>query len=256
MTPSRSWVGDGMPYLSRISLNPLREATRQLLAQPQALHAAVLGGLSRQPVTERVLWRVDADEPRKPALFVLTQSRPSWEHLVEQASWPSSDEPQALTREYEPLLARVVAGREFAFRLASNPVQSRRNPQKPSSAQAERAQEGRSARLGHRTVRHQMEWLLDRTERWGFEIPPARTDLGENDGDVRDVKISGRARRSFRRRHGDPPVVIQTVVYDGRLVVRDAELFRERLLSGFGPAKAYGCGLLTLAPLAGEMPRG
>lgn len=49
----------GMSYLSRIWLNPLRTGTQRMLRNPQVLHAAILGGLSRQPVTERVLWRLD-----------------------------------------------------------------------------------------------------------------------------------------------------------------------------------------------------
>lgn len=31
-------------YLSRVFLNPLRRATRELAASPQRMHAAVLGG--------------------------------------------------------------------------------------------------------------------------------------------------------------------------------------------------------------------
>ncbi|HEX5493353.1 MAG TPA: type I-E CRISPR-associated protein Cas6/Cse3/CasE, partial [Mycobacteriales bacterium] len=121
-----------MPYLSRISLNPLRTAAQRMLRNPQALHAAVLQSSSRQPVTERMLWRLELDTPHKATLLVLTQTAPSWEHLVEQAGWPGSDEPQALVRPYEPLLDRVVRGREFAFRLRANPVSSTRTPDKPS----------------------------------------------------------------------------------------------------------------------------
>ena len=46
-------------------------------------------------------------------------------------------------------------------------------------------------------------------------------------------------------------VTIRAVVFEGILKVTDAELFRSALASGIGPAKAYGCGLLTLAPVSG-----
>lgn len=236
-----------MPYLSRIWLNPLRQQARRLLAEPQAMHAAVLGGLSTQPVTERVLWRVDADEPRRPGLLVLTQTTPSWEHLIEQAGWPSADETQALTRNYQPLLEQVARGRAFAFRLTANPTQARRRPDDAPTGSDPTERCGRSRRLGHRTAAYQRGWLLDRTARWGFDIPPATLD--DTDSPVADVRITARARRSFRHRRGAPPIVIQTVTYEGRLVVTDATELRERLVAGVGPAKAYGCGLLTLAPL-------
>lgn len=88
-----------MPFLSRIWLNPLRAGAQRLLTSPHATHAAVLGGLSEQPVQQRTLWRLEADPAHRAALLVLTQTRPSWEHLVEQAGWPAADEPQALVRD-------------------------------------------------------------------------------------------------------------------------------------------------------------
>ena len=38
--------------------------------------------------------------------------------------------------------------------------------------------------------------------------------------------------------------------FDGVLRITDVELFRKSLLSGMGRGKAYGMGLLTLAPLS------
>ncbi|CAN5393116.1 type I-E CRISPR-associated protein Cas6/Cse3/CasE [soil metagenome] len=242
-----------MAYLSRIWINPLRHQAQRLLGDPHAMHAVVLGGIAVQPVTERVLWRLDADEPRRPALLVLSESRPSWEHIVEQAGWPSTDEPQAITRSYTPLLERIHDGSEFAFRLTANPTQSTRRPDKLTAAQRARADNGalpRSTRVGHRTVAHQLGWLLQRTERWGFAVPPAAVPVIDGEMQPHEVRIIGRERRSFRRGGGsDGRVALQVVTFEGHLVVTDSGVFKERLLSGFGPAKAYGCGLLTLAPL-------
>jgi CRISPR system Cascade subunit CasE len=38
--------------------------------------------------------------------------------------------------------------------------------------------------------------------------------------------------------------------YDGILTVTDPALLRRALCHGVGRAKAYGCGLLTLAPVS------
>lgn len=239
-----------MPYLSRIWINPLREKSRVLLSQPQAMHAAVLGGIPSQPVDERVLWRLDADEPRRPALFVLTHSRPSWEHLVEQAGWPSAEERQADTRDYGPLLERVTPGATFAFRLTANPVQSTRRPLKPTRSQAESsaAAPWTSHRLGHRTVEHQMRWLLERGDAWGVRFPPSSASTEDDPVEPLDVRIAERTRRSFQRRRRDRPVVLQVVTYEGHLVIEDADRVRHILVAGIGRAKAYGCGLMTFAP--------
>jgi CRISPR-associated protein Cas6/Cse3/CasE, subtype I-E/ECOLI len=232
-----------MPYLSRIWLNPLRTGTQKLLRNPQALHAAVLGASSRQPVTERMLWRLEHDNAHRLSLLVLTRSAPSWEHLVEQAGWPGSDEPQALVRPYEPLLERVVRGREFAFRLRANPVSATRHPDKPSVAQQKRLSDSRprGVRVPHRTAAHQLAWFTERVTRWGFEV------LANSDGNLA-VQLTGRERLVFSKAD-QRRVTLQTATFNGALRVTDADLARESLLSGVGPGRAYGCGLITLAPL-------
>jgi CRISPR system Cascade subunit CasE len=42
-------------------------------------------------------------------------------------------------------------------------------------------------------------------------------------------------------------VNLAVATFDGLLEVADADLLRRTLVSGLGPAKAYGCGLMTLA---------
>lgn len=251
-----------MPYLSRIWINPLRRDAQRLLRNPQAMRAAVLGGIPTQPVDERVLWRVDTDEPRRPSLLVLTQSKPSWEHLVEQAGWPSADQPQAHVRDYRPLLAQIAPERVFAFRLTANPAQSTKAPDKLTAAQEKTREREprRSVVVGHRTVAHQLQWLLDRAASWGVRLPAARTDTPVIDADggdspagddpaaaPPDVRVIARQRVSFARKDGGQ-VTFQQVTYEGHLVVEDPERLEQVLLSGVGKAKAYGCGLLTLAP--------
>ncbi len=64
-----------------------------------------------------------------------------------------------------------------------------------------------------------------------------------------EVRITARERRSFRKKNGAKPVVLHVATFEGRLRITDTTTFTERLLNGIGPAKSYGCGLLTLAPL-------
>ncbi|MGW2161602.1 type I-E CRISPR-associated protein Cas6/Cse3/CasE [Nonomuraea sp. NPDC001699] len=251
-----------MTFLSRIRINPLREKSRLLLASPHAMHGAVLHGIP-DPTDQRILWRLDADNPHRPFLFVLTVTRPDWSHLVEQAGWPSADGEHVAVRDYAPLLAQIAVGRQFAFRLTANPVQNISSPIKPSATQLERATEAkrRSFRIGHRTITAQLNWFLSRMGRWGFEIPSAHIDTpapgleAPNDKQTPpppDLRIIARERRSFRKKsNGAKPVVLHIATYEGRLRITDTAIFTERLLCGIGPAKSYGCGLLTLAPLPG-----
>lgn len=200
------------------------------------MRAAILGGIAEQPVEERVLWRIETDEPRRPAVIVLSRSRPSWEHLVEQAGWPGAEFAQATTKTYRSLLDRLADGEHYVFRLTANPIESK-------SRDA-----GRSARLGHRTVEHQLRWLTERAAGWGFDIPESGVSAAVGEP-VPDVAVIARNRSSFARGPKAPPVTLQVVTYQGRLVIRDVSILRTSMLDGMGPAKAYGCGLLTLAPL-------
>jgi len=236
-----------MAYLSRIWINPLRQRAQKLIENPHALHASVLGGLSRQPVEERVLWRLELETAHRAGLLVLTQSMPSWEHLVEQAGWPSSEDPQSKVRSYDPLLDKVIEGQEFGFRLRANPTISTRNPTKPSQSQSERlarSDRPRGVRVGHRTASQQRGWFLARIRDWGFEM------LVNSMGDP-DLAIVDRQRIAFTKTSHQTTsrgrVTLQVATFEGRLRVIDAAAARHSLLDGVGTGRAYGCGLVTLA---------
>lgn len=259
-----------MSYLSKIRLNPLRAKGRDLLGNPHIAHAMVMGGIPAQPVTERVLWRIEAIDPRQPHLLVLTQSKPDWSHIVEQAGWPHAEGEHALVRDYEPLLRHLAVGREYAFKLTANPVQNAINPLKLSPQQHGQREKGRTRafRVPHTTLAQQTEWLLRKLPHLGFTIPeiaPGAAPHAEEGAAppttaaptataIHDVVITARERLSFTKNttHTGPRVSLVTATYEGRLRVTDVQALRERLLDGIGPAKAYGCGLLTLAPLSAQ----
>jgi len=262
-----------MTYLSRIRINPLRAHSRTLLANPHAMHGAVTGGITGTPQDERILWRLDADNPHRPHLYVLTRSKPDWTHLVESAGWPHADGEHAAVRDYTPLLDQIATGREFAFRLTASPVQNTHTPGKPNPAQsahlatATPGKRPRGLRMGHRTATAQLHWLLTRTEKWGFTIPASRTNhpapglepptaqatadetTPREPNPAREVRITERRRHSFTKGGKGPRVTFHTATFEGRLRITDPAAFTDRLLNGIGPSKAYGCGLLTLAPL-------
>lgn len=234
-----------MTYLSRIWLNPLRTKTQSYLRNRHALHATVLGGLSRQPVTERVLWRLDTADRHRLGLLVLTRTRPSWEHLVEQAGWPGSDDPQALIRPYQPLLDQVTRGRQFAFRLHANTVGAVKKPMKPSPQQRARltaTTRPRGARVPHRTVGHQLTWLHSRLEKWGFQ--PLAGDHGPT------AYLVAQQQLRFTKHDNNQPrrITLQTATFEGLVEIIDPQAAQSSLLDGVGPGKAYGLGLITLAP--------
>lgn len=223
-----------MTYLSRLKLNPARRAGRAVLGSRQAMHAAVLAafpGRLADRTSERVLWRLDPGDGEL-LLYVVSPEQPDFTHLIEQAGWPTL--PTWETREYTPLLDRLTEGQTWQFRLTANPTRSR-----------PRTDGTRSQRFGHVTVEQQQSWLVDRSGRAGFELPAA---LGP-DGDKRpEYGLVVRDRVVERFTRGSGTVTLSRATFEGHLVITDAAAMRATLLTGLGPAKAYGCGLLTLAP--------
>lgn len=216
-------------FLTRFEINTARRGARKLLGSPQAMHAAVLSSYPRAhpPHQVRVLWRVDLSGPHR-WLYIAGPTEPDLTHLVEQAGWPATG--GWTTRPYARLLDQLAPGQQWAFRLTANPTHSTRV-----------GDSSRSQRLGHVTAQQQEDWFTTRAANLGIVLPDTATR----------PPITVRDRRTLRfTRHG-ATVTLNTATFDGQLVVADPDRLRQALLAGIGPAKAYGCGLMTLAP-----PRG
>lgn len=224
-----------MTFFSRIRLNPTRRDTRRLVASPQAMHAVVMGScpLGASADEGRVLWRLDADVSHDLELFVVSPSQPDFTGLLEQAGWPTLATWDMTP--YLPFLDRLRTGQQWRFRLTANPVRSV-------------AVVGERGRVSpHVTVAHQEGWFLSRAQSWGFGVPAStegsrsvRVGDRHTAGFSRAEPASGGTRRSR--------VAITTADFRGHLEIEDVDLFRHSLVHGMGRAKAYGCGLMTLAP--------
>jgi CRISPR system Cascade subunit CasE len=229
-------------YLSRVRINPQRAAARRLLSNPAHLRAAVLAGMPTQPVTRRVLWRLDNDA-YQPLVYVVSEERPSFEHMVEQAGWPSAARPQFDVADYSSMLERLRRGERYSFRLGANPTYT----------VTRRAADGttRKQRAAHKTVEHQARWLHERADDLGLRIAMSVMSGEQQEASQPDLLVAGRTRHRFAR-NGSGTVTIDVVTYLGHLVVADPERLRAALVSGVGRAKGYGCGLLTIAPVLSE----
>lgn len=217
-------------YLTRCFINPARRGAARLLGSPHRLHAAVLAGFPPGGEAEdeagRVLWRLDRYPNRRTELLVVSPERPDLTHLVEQAGWPISGESWE-TAEYGRFLSALGEGQTWAFRLMANPVRHGRKP-------------GDKETRPYGLVREedQINWLAARQERMGVS-------LGE---DVPAVRVVRQDSWSFKRKRDvGAQVTLNTVVFEGTLAVIDADLLKSTLTQGIGRARAYGCGLLTLA---------
>lgn len=221
-------------FLSRMMINGRRRGARALLGAPRAMHAATMAAFADGGSSDdgRVLWRLDDLGNARSNLYVVSPSPPDFTHLVEQAGWPTTE--MWDTRPYGPFLDQLRIGQRWHFRLTANPVHhTRLRPTDRSSKIA-----------AHVTVKQQEQWLLDRAEELGFGVVPSLTSAGQD----ADLAVVQRYVHRFKR--DEHIVTLAVATFEGHLEVVAEDRLRVALASGVGRGKAYGCGLLTLAPPA------
>lgn len=220
-----------MMYLSRIAINKRLRKSRQALAFPQMIHAAVLDCFppdfdeKRNDESNRVLWRIDYTGEQI-WLYVLSREKPDFHHIVEQFGWPDSDQ-NGETKDYTKFLTRLETGQLWHFRLHANPVKTI---------------EGKI--IPHSTVEYQKEWLRTRSLKNGFSF--GQIEIGGEKYD--DYDVIYRNIIKFKKSPLDKTrVTLSVATFEGVLMIEDVDLLCNALCAGIGRAKAYGCGLMTLA---------
>ncbi len=216
-------------YLSRVYLDQERNETMKAMARPRLLHGAVEQGFAGK--RQRRLWRIDRHD-HDCQLLVLSGEEPDFAHLAEQFGFPDS-EPLWETRDYRPLLAKLKMGQSWQFRLCANPT---RSSAKDKDQKAERGKV-----FAHVTQEQQKQWLLQRADNCGFI-------LDENSFDVVHTNWYKFSNNQSEKRK----ITLRTATFEGTLTISDLERFKNALVSGIGRAKAYGCGLLTIANRRGD----
>ncbi len=215
-----------MSTFTRIFLNPYRRDAQRLLLNPQVMHAAVQAAFppGYSPGKGRILWRVDRQKDQH-TLYIVAPGKPDAQHIVEQAGWDTSCPDVA---DYDRFLLQLTKGQNWRFELVANPVVAK-----------SQGKDGRGKLMRHVTPDQQLEWLRKRSENNGFVL-------------LDDATVIGSRRLRFHKRTGTNgrKVVIDTTRFAGTLRVENADALRTNLVQGIGRAKAYGCGLLTLAPVA------
>jgi len=208
-----------MIYLSRLILNPRSRQVQSELARPYELHRTLMKGFPDGVRREKanLLYRLENHSPTR-SLILLAQStiKPDWTPLLSAGRGKYLLVPP----QTKQLSLHLLEGRVLRFRLRANPTR--------------RLSTGKGNKAGKRVQlfreEEQWEWLQRRSQAGGFR--------------VMDVRITSEGNLNDRRRH----LKIYQVRFDGILQIIDADAFEQTLRKGIGPAKAFGCGLLSLAP--------
>lgn len=243
-------------FLSRIELGPRaseREAFWREVSQPYGAHQALWNLLSRGP-DQRRDFLFHAEESRgRPTFLVLSAQAPE---VPSDGLW-SID-----SRSFAPSL-RV--GQRLGFRLRASPVV--RRGEKVDGKANRRVhrhdvvmdltrtfgEAGQSLpELSERVREAGLGWLTRQSTRAGFRLAETEVESLGDDGLLEPeghkqaaVRIDGYRQHRIVRR-GTTPILFSTLEFEGLLEVTDPGIFLDKVCSGFGPQKAFGCGLMLL----------
>ncbi len=241
-------------FLSRVELSARaaeREAFWREVSQPYGAHQALWRLLARGPNQKREFLFRPEEAPGRLSFLVLSPQPPE---ATADGLWLVH--PKLFAPALRP-------GQRLGFRLRASPVVRR----------GERV-EGKKNRRIHRhdvvmdltrKLRDAGEplpanamlvqdaglrWLGDQAQRGGFRLVKSDVDAVGDDGLLESVpsqvvRVDGYRQHRITRR-GATPIRFSTLDFEGVLEVADPAVFLARVAAGFGPQKAFGCGLMLL----------
>ncbi|MET9483301.1 type I-E CRISPR-associated protein Cas6/Cse3/CasE [Streptomyces sp. NPDC006638] len=216
-------------WLTRIVPLPYsREARRYLSGSDQGirLHQRILqmfpdGVQGPARLSFGVLFRAE-ETPCGPQILLQSQMEPDASRLPDAYG-------SVQTRSLETLLSKLHKGMVVNYRCVANPVRKPR-----ATAGETRKRPPVVALSGNAAV----EWWERQSNAGGLEpLHISALPLASVRGDRRSQGPTAKQRIQHARTQ-----------FDGTARILDAELLREKLATGIGRGKAYGCGLLSIAP--------
>ena len=205
-------------YLSRLALDTGRRETMRAICTPSILHGAVESAFPGE--RERRLWRIDQLRG-KTYLLLLSAAHPDLSEVQAQFGFVDC---KWETKDYQPLLDRIVNGSGWRFRIVCNPTRS-------VSTEA-----GKRGRVEAITIAaRQREWLIQQGQRHGFAVREDQFDV-----------VSSEWQRFSKGNENGREIVLLKATFEGMLTVIDAPVFVEMLTGGLGRGKAYGLGMMTV----------
>lgn len=222
-------------YLTRLTLNLKSQSVRRDLADCWRMHRTIMAAF---PLVEgdgrlahKVLHRVEPAKngARRLHLLVQSESQPDWKglpaHYLAEGEAPE-------VKSIGEQLASVTDGMVLNFRLRANPTRKVDTKSGPDGVR----RNGRRKKV--QGEEEQLNWLLRKASVAGFSlIDVRRNDEGGEFGSAGDASSARRNELFFG-----------SVLFEGTLRVTDSNLFLSALRDGVGSGKAFGFGLLSIAP--------
>ncbi len=229
-------------YLSKLVLNPFNKQVRTDLNDCQQMHRTLLMAFPHTDTREAraefgMLFRVESN-PRTHDVSVLVQSKvlPNWSCMP--SDYLKDVECHDISRHYTEEV--FEKHRRLRFRLRANPT--RKIDTKSSDG---------TKRNGKRVELYkeadQISWLKRKATDCGFRVCNLTVKSDTLNLNINpEGKITG---KRWKNENRTDKLTFGSVLFEGELEVIDPTSFKKGLENGIGSGKAYGFGLLSIAPI-------
>jgi len=239
-------------YLSRLILNIDNRRVWQEIAKPYEMHRTIMKAFPQVETHENprekynVLFRADVDERnRRTVVFVQSTIQPDWSFLLTIYEYLclSNDKQNPACKSIETTINSLRKDQILKFRLRANPTKRIGRDTKYDGAL-------KGKRVGLLREEEQIEWLQSKGEKGGFTLIENRQASECVGFPVYRVSIQKEGKLENRKKDNEKKQTTTHLAarFDGVLKITDVDAFRSSLIKGIGPGKAFGFGLLSIAP--------
>lgn len=245
-------------FLSRLQLDQSSRRVLSEVSHPYEMHRTLLrafppllqGAEKKASESFGLLFRVDAGDPRNPVkVIVQSRAEPDWsflEGIGDYLACPTEGNPYE-HKDLAPTLQYIRNKQVLSFVLRANPTKRISKQDDPM----------RGKRVELCREEEQVAWLVRKGvasaegQPGGFEIVSRATPGDENESRSNlclETRTEGKQRDCKRESGHGFEMTHLSVLFQGLLRVVDREAFVETLARGIGSGKAFGFGLLSIAP--------
>jgi len=206
-------------YLTKLVLDPRSAQARRDLGDAYEMHRTLARAFVTDDTTKppRFLWRQEivGSNWSLPTLLIQSTTAANWMSIRDLPNYLQT-EPQTKVFNFSEMIEDSC---RYRFRLVANPTVTRNGK-----------------RIGIGGEENQMAWLGRQGGKHGFNLE--------------HVLVTSSDIMNTNKKRGVPSITIGQVSYEGVLLATQAAALIDAAGSGIGPAKAFGCGLLSLAKLS------
>jgi len=219
------------PYKPEHFPEDRQQAEMKLDPKPDKVQREILAHVhAKRDDKAGFLFRVDPKPAGRAVVLVVSAIEPIWDYAFHNARHFLAAPPDS--KQYR---VDTKCGQRMRFRLQANPTRKVHALPEGSARTTPLTKNGRRVPVPA-TDDALIGWLEQRADLAGFRL--------EGKPEIQPgyvyVNKTGKAGQGHR---------LRSVLYEGILEVTNADNFAQALASGIGPAKAFGFGLLSVAPL-------